>query len=154
MKVCGIDPGNSGGICVLDTNNLSTPALLDLGAVHIYEAGLWMHNQNIDIIFLEDVHSLHGMSAKSNFSFGRNLGVVMTLAQVVMKGQPTNYVHPKVWQKYIGVTAKGTKNIKKNIAKIAMSLYPNADIYGKRGGFKDGKADALMIAHYGINHIP
>ena len=153
MHVCGIDPGQSGAVCVLDTNNLSTPALLDLNKSTIYEVGLWMHNQNIDIVFLEDVHSIFHMTAKSNFSFGRNLGVVMTLAQIVTKGQPTEYVTPKKWQKYVGVTAK-SKAIKLDVAGIAASLYPQANLYGPMGGLKDGRADALMIAHYGINHLP
>ena len=57
----------------------------------------------------------------------------------------------KIWQKYIGVTAKG-KDIKKQISEIALKLYPTANIYGKRGGLLDGRSDALMIAHYGVHN--
>jgi Holliday junction resolvasome RuvABC endonuclease subunit len=153
MRVCGIDPGRSGAVCVLDTDNLVAPVLLDLDKFTIYEIALWMHNQDIDIVFLEDVHSIFGMSAKSNFSFGRNLGVVMALAQMITKGKPTEYVTPKVWQKFIGVTAKG-KAIKTDVANIARHMYPSIELYGPQGGLKDGRADALMITHYGINHLP
>ena len=59
---------------------------------------------------------------------------------------------PKIWQKYVRVTVKG-KAIKKEVAKIAQGLYPNAELHGKRGGLLDGRADALMIAHYGLKHM-
>jgi len=56
-------------------------------------------------------------------------------------------VQPKKWQKTIGVTKKG-KEIKKEVASICSRLYPDAEIYGPKGGLLDGKSDALMIAHY------
>jgi len=152
MRVCGIDPGNNGALCVLDTVDPSYIALLDIRKNTIYEVALWLHNQGVGPVFLEDVHSLFGMSAKSNFSFGRNLGVVITIAQIITKGQPSSYVTAKTWQKYIGVTAKG-KAIKKDVAQIAAKLYPKAALYGPQGGLLDGRCDALMIAHYGINHL-
>ena len=93
---------------------------------------------------------MHGMSAKSNFGFGKNLGIVTAIAEIA--SNTVNTVTPKIWQKYIGVTVKG-KAIKKEVAKIAQGLYPNAELYGKRGGLLDGRADALMIAHYGLKHM-
>jgi len=56
-------------------------------------------------------------------------------------------IQPKVWQKEIGVQATG-KAIKQAVATIAHGLYPHAELYGPRGGLMDGRADALMIAHY------
>jgi hypothetical protein len=153
MRICGIDPGNKGAMCVLDLKDLAHPALIDIGKHTIFELATWLHGHHIDIVFLEDVHSLYGMSAKSNFSFGRNLGVVMTIAQIITQGKVTQYVTPKTWQKFIGVTAKG-KAIKFDVAKLATVLYPNADFYGPQGGLLDGRPDALMIAHWGMNHLP
>jgi hypothetical protein len=94
---------------------------------------------------LEDVHSLPLVSAKSNFSFGYNLGVVTTIA--IASNVMVDKVTPKKWQKFIGVTVKGD-GIKKDVAAIATRLYPDAHIYGPRGGLLDGRSDALMIAHY------
>ena len=37
---------------------------------------------------------------------------------------------------------------KKHVASIAMQLYPKANLSGPKGGLLDGRADALMIAHY------
>ena len=137
MLIAGIDPGTNGAIAVLDSSDPDSVALLDLKKNSICDTWNWLHTEGLALksskIWVEDVHSMFGMSAKSNFGFGRNLG------------------SPKIWQKYIGVTAKG-KAIKQEVAKIAQGLYPNAELHGKRGGLLDGRADALMIAHYGLNH--
>lgn len=147
MLVVGIDPGAKGSVCLLDSTSrqaefmdLTTP----LNQIHD-----WLKQKAVDVIWIEDVHSLYGMSAKSNFSFGKALGAVETIA-ILNKGG-FQKVAPKVWQKYANVTAKG-KDIKQEVSSICNRLYPAADVFGKRGGLHDGRSDALMIAHYGMNH--
>jgi len=154
MRVCGIDPGANGAICVLDSQDSAHIALLDLKKHSNTDIYNWLHSQlrfRGSKIWIEDIHSMHGMSAKSNFSFGKNLGIVTTIAEL-LKGIPPKTVTPKVWQKYVGVTAKG-KAIKKQVAKIAQYLYPQAELHGKRGGLLDGRSDALMIAYYGLHNL-
>ena len=153
MRVCGIDPGATGAICVLDSHDPAHVALLDLKKHSNTDIYNWLHSQlrfRGSEIWVEDIHSMHGMSARSNFSFGKNLGIVTTIAELIIDVTP-NTVAPKVWQKYIGVTAKG-KAIKKQVAKIAQYLYPQAELHGKRGGLLDGRSDALMIAYYGLHN--
>ena len=108
-------------------------------------------------IAIEDVHSLGGMSAKSNFQFGRNLGLIEAVTYLADGVYNIEYVQPKVWQKACGITFKyplladtATKaKWRKNwTATVAQDLYPNAELHGPKGGLKDGRADALMIAHY------
>ena len=152
MKVCGIDPGNSGAMCVLDP--IVDPVhieFLDLKKHSSYEIAKWLHLQQVDSIWIEDVHSLFGMSAKSNFGFGRSVGTARAIAEIATQGKQINTVTPKIWQKNIGVTSKG-KKIKINVAQLVAELYPTAEIYGPQGGLLDGRSDALMIAHYGITH--
>jgi len=155
MLIAGIDPGTNGAIAVLDSESPDSVALLDLKKNSICDTWNWLHTEGLALksskIWVEDVHSMFGMSAKSNFGFGRNLGTVLTIAEL-LTGKDPNTITPKIWQKYIGVTVKG-KAIKKEVAKIAKGLYPNAELHGKRGGLLDGRADALMIAHYGLKHI-
>jgi hypothetical protein len=151
MRICGIDPGANGAICVLDSNDPVYIALLDLAKTTPFDAAHWLQKQNPNTVWIEDVHSLFGMSAKSNFGFGRNLGLAIAISQIATKGDVAKTVTPKIWQKYIGVTAKG-KDIKKQISEIAIKLYPTATLYGKRGGLLDGRSDALMIAHYGLHN--
>ena len=154
MRICGIDPGANGAIAILDSKNPDSVALLDLKKTTINNIYNWLHSQlrfRGSQIWVEDIHSMHGMSAKSNFSFGRNLGSILAIIEL-LKGIPPKTVTPKVWQKYVGVTAKG-KAIKKQVAKIAQYLYPQAELHGKRGGLLDGRSDALMIAYYGLHNL-
>ena len=155
MLIAGIDPGTNGAIAVLDSQNPDSVALLDLKKSSVSDIWDWFNEEfnyswRPGHIWIEDVHSMHGMSAKSNFGFGKNVGMVQTIAELIVDN--VILVTPKVWQKYIGVTVKG-KAIKKEVAKIAQGLYPNAELHGKRGGLLDGRADALMIAHYGLKQI-
>ena len=153
MRICGIDPGSNGAICVLDRNDSTYIAFCDLKKSTTYDIAIWLFNQKVTYIWIEDIHSLYGMSAKSNFNFGKNLGVVTTISEIISKGDKSKIhtVTPKIWQQYIGVTKKG-KHIKKNVADIAKKLYPNVEIHGKRGGLLDGRSDACMVAYYGLTH--
>jgi len=157
----GIDPGTRGALCSLDPEQgwidfHDTPASYNL-YTSINHVSLWIQSQMVRVLNLtiEDVHSLGGMSAKSNFQFGRNLAFIETLAHLWYKD--VEYVQPKVWQKGCGIefnypllasTTEKAKYRKRWIGMFAKQLYPNADIYGPRGGLLDGRADALMIAHY------
>ena len=151
MRICGIDPGSNGALCVLDSQDPAYIALLDLKKATVWDIYHELFTRQPDVIWIEDVHSLFGMSAKSNFTFGRNLGIVHAISEINCFGRPPSTVAPKVWQNFIGVTAKG-KAIKKQVAEIATKLYPAANIHGKRGGLLDGRSDALMIAHYGLHN--
>lgn len=152
MKVCGIDPGAKGAICVLDSNDPAYIALLDLANTSQYEIAKFLHKQQVDKIFIEDVHSLYGMSAKSNFNFGYAVGIVQTIANIILQGKDFILVQPKQWQKAVGVTEKGSKFIKPQVAELATKYYPHAILNGKRGALQDGRSDAIMIAHYGLHH--
>ena len=154
MFIAGIDPGANGAIAVLDSENPDSVALLDLkkrNTVTIHEWLVEELDYKPSTFWIEDIHSMFGMSAKSNFSFGKNLGIVTAIAELFNHDLP-NTVTPKVWQKYIGVTAKG-KAVKQQVAKIAQYLYPQAELHGKRGGLLDGRSDALMIAYYGLHNL-
>jgi hypothetical protein len=151
MKVCGIDPGNNGALCVLDSQDLGHPSFMDFNKKTKYEIAIWLNNRGVEIFWIEDVKSIFGMSARSNFGFGKSLGIAHTIAELISKDKFARVVTPKVWQKYIGVSVKG-KEIKKQVAQIGQSIYPGAIVHGSKGGLLDGRSDALMIAHYGLNH--
>ena len=154
MLIAGIDPGANGAIAVLDSQDPDSVALLDLKKQSIITIHEWLVEEldyHPSIFWIEDVHSMHGMSAKSNFGFGKNIGMITAVAEL-FRNELSNTVTPKVWQKYAGVTAKG-KAIKQQAAKIAQYLYPQAELHGKRGGLLDGRSDALMIAYYGLHNL-
>jgi len=53
----------------------------------------------------------------------------------------------KTWQKHFGITgAKGDKKVQSYM--VATKLFPTAKLTGPRGGKKDGRSDALLIAEW------
>jgi len=141
------DPGGKGATCLLVPNESiiefidhKTP-ILDMKI----KLGEWTNEYDVKMIMIEDVHSIFGASAKSNFNFGFNVGTMHGLFRAT--GIGLDLVQPKAWQKYIGVKKKG-KEIKKEVAQITQRLYPLADITGPKGGLLDGRSDALMIAYF------
>jgi hypothetical protein len=161
MLLLGVDPGTQGALCLLDSvTGISkfhdTPNTKDIWqSTHDIED--WLRVRPPFHIAIEDVHSMGGMSAKSNFQFGRNLGLVEAVTNLSDSENDVEYVQPKVWQKACEITfiyphfaspAQKAKIRKKATAARCKELYPKCEIYGPKGGLKDGRSDALMIAHY------
>lgn len=144
-KILGIDPGQSGGLAVLDTRGNfvecikmpSTPADI----LHTLES------LNPSWCYLEDVGmGMPGQSSKATATFARHNGhLEMALLAC---GIPTIKVSPAKWQKTLGLSGKKgeSKQSHKNRIKAKMQgLFPN---------FKMTlwAADALAIAQYGFEN--
>ena len=150
----GIDPGAKGSLCLLDTvtkeqHFMHTPG----GLVTSWEVYNWVLGANLDhrisAIAIENVHAISKTSAGSSFKFGFNVGALHGI--IGCTGIGLEMVQPKLWQKECGVRFKKgatPAQKKKAVAAVALQLYPKADIFGPQGGLLDGRADALMIAHY------
>jgi len=50
MRICGIDPGANGAICVLDSNDPVYIALLDLAKTTPFDAAHWLLNLILDLV--------------------------------------------------------------------------------------------------------
>lgn len=114
---------------------------------------------NESITLLEKVGAMPGQGVTSMFSFGETYGSIKSIAAI--KSSKLLSVRPNEWQKHFGLTmskedkegmSKGevTKLHKSNIASKVLELYPDSRelLTGARGGLKDGRADAIMIARY------
>jgi hypothetical protein len=153
-RFLGIDPGAKGSFCILDPwgDIIFDPAPTAFKSSYNLFQGLKLMVATIGSftgVAVEDVHSLYGMSAKSNFNFGRNVQAVTSLLQHI----PIEFelIQPKKWQVAVGIQPqKGRtgKQLKTEVAGRAITLYGSANLFGPRGGLLDGRADALMIAHY------
>lgn len=166
----GCDPGNKGAFCLLRISTDESPE------IHFIDGGKsrgdlieWFdeiknHQLHIQMALLEDVKSIFGVSAKSNFGFGRSVERAHFVLSIQKFGM--DLVTPKVWQKEVGVkipkrvkivTTDGEPEkkkignnilIKKEVERLCNQMYPGCEIYGPKGGLLDGRSDALMIAHY------
>lgn len=163
----GIDPGKSGGIVALSVFNKlidkwPMPVLgdnLDVSAMFDLLKKL-MDDYAITVI-MEDVHSIFGVSASNNFTFGYVCGaieaVVLCLKLKMIK------VAPKTWQKEIWANGDKVFKTKKPDQKnpsidtkatslcAVTRLFPTVDLR-KSSRAKiaaDGIVDALLLAEYG-----
>jgi len=171
MIYIGIDPGAKGAIAYINTETgnsgrIKTPLIgdeVDISTFCEYIKKL-TRNGNHHVI-VEDVHSIFGASAKSNFSFGKNVGGIEWL--LVSLDCRYTKVAPKTWQaemwqgvKIVQInTGKKTPkgNIKyKNDTKAtsllaAKRLFPKEDFLAtpRSSVPHDGIVDALLLAEYG-----
>jgi Holliday junction resolvasome RuvABC endonuclease subunit len=137
MRFIGIDPGQKGGIAVLDEN---TALVWDMpeGAPQI--ANLLREIKTDDCLAaIEAVHSMPGQGVSSSFKFGMGTGVIHgALAALRM---PFVLVTPQRWQKAVFDSAGGDTKVKS--LDLARRLFPDVDLHRK---CDHGKSDALLIA--------
>lgn len=145
MTYIGIDPGASGAMAIIPEQG--EPILLDFKTEGIrgYAANIshLLGEQPHLTIAVELVHAMPGQGVSSMFSFGQRLGELHGMLQTLEL--EWHNVRPQAWQKHCGVISKSGK---KGIHSAISTIYPNAPLVGPKGGIKDGRCDALGIAHY------
>jgi hypothetical protein len=159
--ICGIDPGLTGGIAILDGKSLfRRPMPLAGGLIDIQQISdlFTEHSGDLEHVFFEDVHALFNSSAGATFSFGHGVGLIEGC--LVAKRVPYTKVAPKAWQKemFQGVpmvtkTVKGKKKVDcKAMALVAAKrLFPMDSFLATERSTKphEGMIDAALIASYG-----
>ena len=144
---CGIDPGKSGCLCVL-TN--STPTFFDWPKdddirTYFGEIAEYIEGVDIELAILEKVHAMPKQGVTSMFNFGENLG--MWKAFLVIMEIPHLIVPPQQWMKGL-VTKSDGPDTKSAVKNVVTRMFPKAELHGPKGGYKDGRGDALLMAHY------
>jgi len=154
MYIIGVDPGKQGAVVLIDEQLI----------IHNYGIFKPQHDLSfiareldkflcsipeVDTIYFEDVHSIFGASAKSNFSFGKGVGTQLSVCSL----HTSNIieVQPKKWQQRV-ITADDLGNTTKERAlSAAKRLFPGESFIPK--GCRtphDGLVDAVLIAYYGL----
>lgn len=106
---------------------------------------------SIEIVYIEKTQPLQmGYRSQASWSLGLGEGFFVGL----FEGLNISYefVRAQKWQKHFGITkTKGDKKVQSYM--IAHQLFPKAELTGPRGGKKDGRSDALLIAEWGRRHL-
>ena len=147
MITIGIDPGKNGCLCVL-TNN--TPTFFDWPKdddirTYFGEIAEYIEGVDIELAILEKVHAMPKQGVTSMFNFGENLG--MWKAFLVIMEIPHLIVPPQQWMKGL-VTKSDGPDTKSAVKNVVTRMFPKAELHGPKGGYKDGRGDALLMAHY------
>lgn len=164
----GIDPGKSGGIVAMNTDGQMKKWIIPLLGDSIDMKTLYdifvplKEKWNVTLI-LEEVHSIYGTSAGSNFTFGFVCGAIEAI--VISHGFKLIKIAPKKWQAEIwqnsdiqykplesGKTKKQV-NTKLTSLVCAKRLFPGFDF--RKSDSKrvtkdhDGIIDACLLAEVG-----
>lgn len=143
-QIIGIDPGKSGGICIIDREGkiikvVKTPET----AKDLFD--FLKQNSENSYCFLEKVQGRPKMAGM--FEFGRNFGYIEMA--LLATNIPTLTVIPQKWQKFysIGNKGEGTSSEWKNkLKQKAQQLFPDIKI-------TLDVSDAILIAEYGRQEL-
>lgn len=149
----GIDPGQAGAIAAID-NNMNIFLLEDWPGDEVQAAKIVntvkLHTDINKLSIhaaIEKVSAMPKQGVTSMFKFGANYGIWKGI--LAAKGIPFQEVSPQAWQK--GIVSKA-RDKSPSIA-TAGRLFPKAELFGPRGGKKDGRSDALLIAYFCMMQI-
>lgn len=107
----------------------------------------WAESFDVRGVTIERVHAMPGQGVTSMFSFGQSFGALKQA--VASAGLHFTLVTPGTWKAIYGL--RGGRENKAASAEKAIELFPGvkALLYGPKGGVKDGRAEAILLAHYG-----
>ena len=167
MKYCGIDCGSTGAVAFIEGAEYSVfdmPVKNDLygggEVVCFLELFELIYQNSPDLIVFEKQHPRFITGKIVSFAMGRNYqSVIHAVEKYSTQGHKkvsVICVKPEQWKTPLGVMTgklkdKDNKNklaIKEKTIELVKSIFPNAMIYGSKGGLKDGRCDALAIAEY------
>jgi crossover junction endodeoxyribonuclease RuvC len=157
MKIMGVDPGASGALVILDTDDRSI-VVIDMPATKV-KRGPRTVNQ-VDAVALslalqpyagactaavEKVHSMPGQGVASTFSFGRAAGVLEGVLAAL--DIPFTLIPPQTWTKAMRLFGG-----KDGSRARAQELFPDqAHLFARKKD--DGRADAALIACYAAERL-
>lgn len=157
--IIAIDPGGDGAVTILDQHgNCRSWLFKSQRKEMINDLPRYIPSA---FIIIEDVHSIYGVAADTNFAFGRNLGHIEGIIEAL-----GGSVHARVvsydWQNAVTnkVPRPFTKNLSEAEKKKAMYKHKKALkaesvraallSYPKIGSNHDGVADSVNIGRYAI----
>ena len=140
MIYAGIDPGQSGGLAMID-NNVSVVKMPST------DQDIWNWFSNLKntkcFAVIEKVHSMPGQGVASTFKFGMGYGGLKMA--LTASGTPFEEITPRKWQKALGIVPRSKTESKtefKNRLKAkAQQLFPDIKM-------TLAICDALLIAEY------
>ncbi len=157
MSYMGIDPGKSGGLVRLWPSgvvSVSTP--MPPTRLEVWQ---WIdrYKDHDTVAMIEKVQAFPDQGRSSCFTFGQGYGEL--LMALTAAGIPTETVHPKAWQRGVGMIRKKNepnRQWKERLRGKAQELFPSLPIWSepRTKGKQLAIADALLIAWWcrRVNH--
>jgi hypothetical protein len=161
----GIDPGLKGAVAVVQGSKIlhlfdmplieiTTGQRPKFGARKVIDVGT-LHTLFLDIktefpclAMIEKLSILPHDGNKSNETAGQNYGMLLSVFELLQISYQE--VSAVTWQSQFNYADRKAGSDKSQNVRIAIDLFPECKtlFLGPRGGLKDGRADALLIAAY------
>lgn len=145
MLILGVDPGLvSGAWGLIDHHGVYVAGGSIPHADRRIDVRQWRHDlreamghQDV-VVALESVHSMPGQGVASTFAFGRAVGAIQAVLDLL--AAPVTLAEPRIWKRKMGLTADKGSSL-----ALARSLWPTAPL----ARMKDhGAAEALLLAEW------
>jgi hypothetical protein len=150
MLIIGIDPGLTGGLGILNRDG-SFECVYDLPVIRDRTLA-WIDGAQLQSILLdairgrtahavvERVSAMPKQGVASSFQFGVGFGSILSVLQAMHIS--VELVTPVVWKRALGLSKDKNASLHK-----ARLLFPAAELHLAK---HDGRAEALLLAHYAI----
>jgi crossover junction endodeoxyribonuclease RuvC len=150
VLLIGVDPGLSGALAILSADG-TVELVSDLPIVRDRSLA-WVDGNELQSIILgalqgrpaaalvERVSSMPAQGIASAFQFGVGFGSILSVLQALHIR--IELVTPAVWKRSLGLSKDKHASLHK-----ARLLFPSAELHLAK---HDGRAEALLIAHYGM----
>jgi len=155
----GVDPGKTGAVALVvptssEVRMADTPVLVEAGKKTAYDHQ-GMRRLLLDftqgravgvLVVIEAQQAMPKQGATSGFTTGMGYGLWLGLLAGLQI--PFKIVQPAGWKKRL---MDGEPRTAQASVAVALRHYPTLrdQLVGPKGGLKDGRADALLLAHYG-----
>ena len=151
----GCDPGLGGAIAVwtpaaemLLVIDMPTHEIRGKRRIDLYQLGRefrsWDAVSNIIRVTVENVGAMPGQSPNGMFAFGFAAGALQ--GAIACAELPMVLVVPQVWKKVYGIPG-GRENKDVSRQKASMLFPKYASLWARKKD--DGRAEAVLLAHYG-----
>ena len=177
MIIVGIDPGQQGSIAFIDMKKkkewIEDMSLLPENVINANYLYNLISNQK-DVcqriyVFLEKAQAMPGQGSVSMFNYGTGYGKILAVLEIL--GLSFEEVRPNKWKTEFGLSGLKKTNKKEKMTKeektaakkqrkemavkTAMQMFPRLknEFYTSKGKMLDGRAEALLIAAYGVRKV-
>ena len=151
--IIGIDTGKTGAICALkDPQNffvMDTPKDLEsLDEIETFVKHVTGYYGEVTAIYVEEQYVSRTDGGTQILAYGRIAGIVIGIFKYIFQSAKLVEVHPRTWKAFFKVSADKKESLTfiERVYKVDTKIF-----FGKKGGFKDGRVDAYLIAVYGYN---
>lgn len=145
MIAIGIDPGKSGALAVIYSDEQNNPIRVKVIPFEelSYRDLLATCTDSRVVCCLEKVGAMPGQGVVSMFNFGLNFGFIQGL--LVANNIPYQLVPPQTWKKEFSLSGDKQKSI-----DVCKRLFPGINLLATQRSRKenDGMAEAVLMAEY------